>query len=215
LPEKEEVVMAVVKSPHWNEETGVCEKHLIMVIPCPTCAAERDPDVRVLCSIVEEDTAVLEGIPLSDMFPGTSHGSRTSPSSTDPYAGGKENTLTSSPFRDFEISKFQNGPEFCPEGGRLFINIEQFFARLQPGDYVIIQDVGTNVTFRTENRSEMATIGTAEDYSTSKMGPIQFVAGLVGMVNGVLSHTGRRLCLSTAVDNNRQEWHTITEGCRS
>ena len=38
--------MPKITSIHWNEETGVCEKHDVPLLPCPTCMAEKDPDIQ-------------------------------------------------------------------------------------------------------------------------------------------------------------------------
>lgn len=61
--------MATLRSPHWNEQTGTCEKHLIMMVPCPKCAVEKDPDVEAVYSLTDQDIAICEQIPLTDFLP--------------------------------------------------------------------------------------------------------------------------------------------------
>jgi hypothetical protein len=61
--------MAEVRSSYWNENTGVCEKHNLMVIPCLCCAAERDENVEVHFTDIDRDVAIMEGFPLSDLLP--------------------------------------------------------------------------------------------------------------------------------------------------
>ena len=36
-----------VDSPYWDRKTGVCEKHLLPLVPCPSCMEEQDKDVEV------------------------------------------------------------------------------------------------------------------------------------------------------------------------
>ncbi|MBX4211265.1 MAG: hypothetical protein KW806_00480 [Candidatus Yanofskybacteria bacterium] len=61
--------MAEIKSPHWDENIGVCLKHYSQMLPCPTCAQEQDPDVQAVFSLPEQDQAHFEKFPLSDWLP--------------------------------------------------------------------------------------------------------------------------------------------------
>ena len=50
--------MPVISSVHWDESTGVCTKHQIMLLPCPECMADQDEDVEV--RLTSTDQSVLE-----------------------------------------------------------------------------------------------------------------------------------------------------------
>jgi len=61
--------MPTLRSPNWNEQLGICMKHLIPQLPCPMCAHEKDPDVTAYFTEMEHDIAADERIPLSDLLP--------------------------------------------------------------------------------------------------------------------------------------------------
>lgn len=44
-----------IDSPAWDEELGICLKHEIAMIPCPSCLAFKDPDVFVTVSQIDID----------------------------------------------------------------------------------------------------------------------------------------------------------------
>lgn len=48
-----------IDSPYWNHDAGVCKKHWVQELPCPTCLETQDPDVTVQMS--EIDAVFLEG----------------------------------------------------------------------------------------------------------------------------------------------------------
>jgi hypothetical protein len=61
--------MPKLSSDHWDEKEGVCLKHLLPMIPCPACAAEKNESVEVYFDQMDEDVAASEKIPLSDLLP--------------------------------------------------------------------------------------------------------------------------------------------------
>ena len=62
--------MPKIDSPFWNEQLGVCEKHLLPQVPCPQCFATRDKDIEV--RLTEMDQNVLNSEPgffVQDLLP--------------------------------------------------------------------------------------------------------------------------------------------------
>lgn len=49
-----------VDSPYWNWDLGVCTKHSLPMVPCPTCMAG-DGDEDVEFRVEESDLNFLEG----------------------------------------------------------------------------------------------------------------------------------------------------------
>ena len=48
-----------ITSPNWNENLGVCEKHLLPSVPCPACLADGgDEDVEYV--VTDTDLLALE-----------------------------------------------------------------------------------------------------------------------------------------------------------
>lgn len=61
--------MPEIRSPHWNEKDGVCEKHLLPQLPCLSCFADQDPAVEVHFTEMDLIVAEAEEIPLSNLLP--------------------------------------------------------------------------------------------------------------------------------------------------
>lgn len=40
-------------SPYWDFTNGVCTKHLLPCVPCPSCMAKDDPDIFEAASAME------------------------------------------------------------------------------------------------------------------------------------------------------------------
>ena len=55
-------------SPQWDEETGVCLKHHVAMIPCLSCMAEHDPQVYATLSHSEIDYAMWDGCGIAGFF---------------------------------------------------------------------------------------------------------------------------------------------------
>lgn len=60
-----------ITSPHWNESDEFCEKHMIPLLPCPSClAGEGDEDLEFV--VTDTDMLALEADPdlqLQDLAP--------------------------------------------------------------------------------------------------------------------------------------------------
>lgn len=58
-----------IGSPHWDEQNGVCTKHHIPQIPCPSClAGTGDADLQIVLS--ETDRLMIDfGDSVADMVP--------------------------------------------------------------------------------------------------------------------------------------------------
>ena len=56
-------------SPHWNEITGVCEKHHLPQIPCPACMSEADEDVEFVLSEMDRTIIDFGDATYNDLLP--------------------------------------------------------------------------------------------------------------------------------------------------
>ncbi len=58
--------MPKLNSPNWNENLGVCTKHMLPELPCRQCMAERDPDITIRLDEIEMNDPELV---VRDLFP--------------------------------------------------------------------------------------------------------------------------------------------------
>ncbi len=61
--------MPILSSPHWHEAIGVCSKHEVPCIPCPTCLETGDEDVEVNFTETDLDVIWYEKIEHDDLLP--------------------------------------------------------------------------------------------------------------------------------------------------
>jgi len=60
-----------IRSYNWNEEDGVCKKHLLPSVPCPVCLQHASTDEEIWVEVSDSDIMVAEDndIPLREMLP--------------------------------------------------------------------------------------------------------------------------------------------------
>ncbi len=62
--------MPILRHPQWNEQDGVCGKHFVPCVPCPSCLAG-DGDEDLVIQVTEMDRLIMdmEDVPLRDLIP--------------------------------------------------------------------------------------------------------------------------------------------------